>query len=117
MSTNDQLRDGASPTNEPPTPAPLTGLTGFERDLLFVVARLSGSNPCGVEVQETIERYYDEDINQGRLYQNLRDLVDCGLVQTVPIDGRSKAYRLTDRASERLVAHRDWETKCLDDEE
>lgn len=116
MVTDDTSRDDASPTSDRPISEPLSGLTGFERDLLFVVARLGGSNPHGVAVKETIECYYDEDVNRGRLYQNLRRLADADLVQTVPIDGRSKAYRLTDRACERLEAHRNWMTNCLGDD-
>jgi hypothetical protein len=100
-----------------PDPEPLAGLIGFERDLLFTVARLEGSNPHGVAVREELEAHYDEEINQGRLYQNLRSLVDADRVHTLPLDGRTKVYRLTDRTREELAAHLDWQRECLSDDE
>lgn len=100
-----------------PDPEPLAGLIGFERDLLFTVARLEGSNPHGVAVREELEAHYDEEINQGRLYQNLRSLVDADRVHTLPLDGRTKVYRLTDRTREELAAHLDWQRECLRDDE
>ncbi|WP_135852243.1 helix-turn-helix transcriptional regulator [Halorussus salinus] len=100
-----------------PDPEPLAGLIGFERDLLFTVARLEGSNPHGVAVREELEAHYGEEINQGRLYQNLRGLVDADRVHTLPLDGRTKVYRLTDRTREELAAHLDWQRECLADDE
>ena len=85
-----------------PDPEPLAGLIGFERDLLFTVARLEGSNPHGVAVREELEAHYGEEINQGRLYQNLRSLVDADHIHTLPLDGRTKVYRLTDTGQQHL---------------
>ncbi|RBI58351.1 hypothetical protein DMJ13_27070 [halophilic archaeon] len=92
---------------------PLVGITGFKRDLLLTVARLSGSNPYGKVVKEKLEDQYGESINHGRLYQNLDELDEIGFVRKVPIDGRTNAYRLTDQGASELRAHRNWEQECL----
>ena len=67
--------------------------------------------------REELEAHYGEEINQGRLYQNLRSLVDANHIHTLPLDGRTKVYRLTDRTREELVAHLDWQRECLADDE
>ena len=116
MATTDRTTDREQHEENRPDPEPLAGRTGFERDLLFTVARLEGTNPAGVAIGDELEDHYCEEINQGRLYQNLRSLVDEGCVRTLPLDGRTKAYRLADRVRERLVAHHDWERECLTDD-
>ena len=98
---------------DPPDSEPLTGLTGFERNLLFAITRLDGTNPHGVAIKEELERHYDEEINRGRLYMNLRRLEEDGHVESVPLDGRTNVYRVTDRTRELLAAHREWERECL----
>ena len=94
-------------------PRPLVGMTGFKRDLLLTVARLSGTNPYGQVVKEELEDQYGESINHGRLYQNLDELDDMGFVRKLPLDGRTNAYRLTEQAAAELRAHREWTEDCL----
>lgn len=94
-------------------PRPLVGMTGFKRDLLLTVARLSGSNPYGQVVKQELEEQYGESINHGRLYQNLDELSDMGFVRKLPLDGRTNAYRLTEQAASELRSHREWEEECL----
>ncbi len=94
-------------------PRPLAGMTGFKRDLLLTVARLSGTNPYGKVIKQELEDHYGEPINHGRLYQNLDELVGNGLVEKLPLDGRTNVYRLTNRAETQLRAHRQWEDECL----
>lgn len=48
-------------------------LTGFQRDALYVIAGLD--RPHGLGVKREMERYYDTETNQGRLYPNLDVLV------------------------------------------
>lgn len=95
------------------SPQPLAGMTGFKRDLLLTVARLSGTNPYGKVIKQELEDHYGEPINHGRLYQNLEELVEADLVTKLPLDGRTNAYRLTDGAESQLRAHRRWEDECL----
>lgn len=49
-------------------------LTGFQRDLLYVIAALD--EPKGLDVSDEIEQYYDAEIRNGRLYPNLDTLVN-----------------------------------------
>jgi DNA-binding PadR family transcriptional regulator len=110
--------DTANDTDEPAPdlpdePQPLATLTGFQRDVLFVVVSLDGTNPNGVEIKRELRAAYDEEINHGRLYQNLRELVDEGLVEKRPVDGRTNAYRASAAARECLEAHTAWSEWCL----
>ncbi|ELY88954.1 helix-turn-helix transcriptional regulator [Natrialba taiwanensis] len=99
--------DGSTP------PRPLTNLTGFKRDQLFVIRLLAERNPHGLVIKDKLDCYYDEDINQGRLYQNLSELVDEGYVEKHPLDGRTNAYRPSTHANRRLEEHHEWERHCL----
>lgn len=111
--THDRADGAASSVERPEEPRPLAGLTGFQRDLLFVIARTEEERPNGVRINEELEAHYGGTINNGRLYQNLRELVDEELVATRPLDGRTNAYRLTPLARERLDAFREWARRCL----
>jgi hypothetical protein len=88
-------------------------LTGFQRDLVFVLARLSGTRPNGVTVREALDRVADRSVTDARLYQNLRELHDTGLVAKRPIDGRTNAYRLQDEATWAMQEYVDWTRSCL----
>lgn len=92
---------------------PLSGLTRFQRDVLFVVARLDGTNPSGVRIKTELREVYGGEINHGRLYQNLGELVEEGFIEKRPIDGRTNAYRVSPLARKRLQAHAAWEQECL----
>lgn len=87
-------------------------LTGFQRDLLCVVAGLN--DPHGLQIKKTLEEYYSKEIHHGRLYPNLDTLVDKGLVEKGEHDKRTNAYILTDRGQRELKARRDWEDQYLD---
>lgn len=92
MSTNSQQ------TQTDDENRPLTNvrrLTGFQRDLLAVVA---GNGPCtGQTIKSTVEDAGYGDINHGRLYPNLDTLVNKGLVnkEYAEPDGRSNTYTVT----------------------
>lgn len=92
--------------------APLE-LTGFQRDLLVVIARLDEQRPHGKEIKHELSDDYADEINSGRLYQNLRELISQELVVTRPIDGRTKAYYLSDRGHEWLEIYQEWVGNCL----
>lgn len=82
-------------------------LTGFQRDLLVVIAGLE--DPNGLDVKADLEDYYESTINHGRLYPNLDTLVDRGLVEKGTLDERTNVYRLTDAGHAALEARREWE--------
>jgi DNA-binding PadR family transcriptional regulator len=86
-------------------------LTGFQRDLLVVTAGLE--EPNGLDIKEELERYYESDINHGRLYPNLDELVDKGLVEKGQQDERTNAYEVTARGDRELRARREWENRYV----
>jgi DNA-binding PadR family transcriptional regulator len=87
-------------------------LTGFQRDLLYVVAGLE--EPHGLAIKEELEDYYESEIHHGRLYPNLDTLVEKGLVEKGEIDQRTNSYSLTRRGRREIEARREWETEYVD---
>ena len=86
-------------------------LTGFQRDLLYVIAGLD--RPKGLTIKDELEGYYEGEINHGRLYPNLDKLVEKGLVEKGKIDDRTNYYTLTARGTRELEARREWENGYL----
>lgn len=82
-------------------------LTGFQRDVLAVVAHLERSDDrqYGLAIKSDIEARYGAAITPARLYQNLDDLVDLGLVEKWFYDGRTNRYRLTDDGDRVMQAY------------
>jgi DNA-binding PadR family transcriptional regulator len=87
-------------------------LTGFQRDLLTVIAGLD--DPHGLAIKEELEMYYETEIHHGRLYPNLDTLVDKGLVEKGELDRRTNYYALTQRGKREIEARRDWEEQYLE---
>jgi DNA-binding PadR family transcriptional regulator len=81
-------------------------LTGFQRDLLYVVGGLE--DPHGLAIKDELENYYDGEIHHGRLYPNLDTLVEKGLVKKGSKDDRTNIYTLTQRGTRELAARREW---------
>lgn len=86
-------------------------LTGFQRDLLFVIAGLD--EPHGLALKEDLDDYYETEIHHGRLYPNLDDLVEKGLVEKGSKDRRTNIYSVTKRGERELEARREWETQYV----
>ena len=82
-------------------------LTGFQRDLLYVIAGLE--EPHGLAIKEELETYYETEIHHGRLYPNLDTLVEKGLVEKGQLDRRTNTYSLTRRGRREIEARREWE--------
>lgn len=72
-------------------------LTGFQRDLLKAIRRCGqdGEIPTGQTIKHYLEQEYEQDINNGRLYQNLGFLVDSDLLEKGFVDGRTNTYHLS----------------------
>lgn len=87
-------------------------LTGFQRDLLYVIA--GADQPSGQDVKEDVEQYYTAEINHGRLYPNLDTLVNKELVEKGQIDRRTNYYAITDDGEERIRERREWEAQYVD---
>jgi PadR family transcriptional regulator, regulatory protein PadR len=88
-------------------------LTGFQRDLLYVVGGLD--EPHGLAIKEELESYYEKEIHHGRLYPNLDTLVDKGLVDKGTLDRRTNVYSLTQRGQREIEARYDWEDQYIAD--
>jgi DNA-binding PadR family transcriptional regulator len=86
-------------------------LTGFQRDLLVVIAGLE--DPHGLAIKDELEEYYESDVNHGRLYPNLDELVEKGLVEKGEKDRRTNVYHLTQRGERELDARQDWEERYI----
>lgn len=78
-------------------------LTGFQRDILYVIAGMD--EPKGLAIKEVLDEYYASDINHGRLYPNLDALVEDGLLKKGRIDDRTNSYSLT-KDGRRLLQER-----------
>lgn len=89
-------------------------LTAFQRDLLYVIADLD--RPYGLGIKRELESYYGSDVNHGRLYPNLDELVGEGYLQKEALDDRTNAYRLTEDGQALIDQRRAWEDQRLDDE-
>ena len=86
-------------------------LTGFQRDLLYVIAGLD--EPHGLAIKEELETYYEGEVNHGRLYPNLDTLVEKGMVEKGERDRRTNFYTLTSRGQRELSARQDWEAQYI----
>ncbi len=87
-------------------------LTGFQRDLLYVAAGLE--KPHGLAIKTELEEFYMSDINHGRLYPNLDELVEKGLVEKGTIDRRTNYYQITDRGRRELEDRRHWQDQYVE---
>ncbi|EMA09204.1 helix-turn-helix transcriptional regulator, partial [Haloarcula marismortui] len=76
-------------------------LTGFQRDLLKAIAAVE-DDPYGLALKDYLYERYAEPINHSRLYQNLDQLVDSGLVNRDELDARTNVYTLTDAGQDTL---------------
>lgn len=77
-------------------------LTAFQRDILAVLA---DESMYGLAIKRELESYYEADVNHGRLYPNLDELVELGFVEKSELDKRTNEYELTE-TGERAVADR-----------
>ena len=87
-------------------------LTGFQRDLLYVIA--GSDRPSGQEIKSEISERVGE-VKHGRLYPNLDTLVEQNLVNKGQHDRRTNFYELSERGREVLEGRRQWENQYVDD--
>jgi DNA-binding PadR family transcriptional regulator len=90
-------------------------LTGFQRDMMYLIAGLD--EPHGLAIKDELETYYESEIHHGRLYPNLDELVQKGLVKKGKKDRRTNVYRLTDRGIRELQDRKEWENQYLEEKE
>jgi DNA-binding PadR family transcriptional regulator len=80
-------------------------LTAFQQNILVVLAEEAR---YGLAIKRSLEEYYDAEVNHGRLYPNLDDLVEMGLVEKSELDKRTNQYELTEAGVQALVGRLDW---------
>ncbi len=90
-------------------------LTGFQRDIMYVIA--GQEEPHGLGIKEELETYYETEIHHGRLYPNLNQLVDLGLLEKGSKDERTNSYALTRRGRRELQTRREWEDEYFEEAE
>ena len=87
-------------------------LTGFQRDLLYVIA--GADQPSGQDVKDEIEQYYSSEINHGRLYPNLDTVVNKDLVEKGQLDRRTNYYAITEEGKRAIEDRREWVLQYID---
>ena len=87
-------------------------LTGFQRDLLYVIA--GNDRPSGQDVIVEVADYYSTEVNHGRLYPNLDTLVNKELVEKGQLDRRTNYYEVTETGERAIRERREWVQSQLD---
>ncbi|UIP00229.1 PadR family transcriptional regulator [Halobaculum sp. CBA1158] len=80
-------------------------LTAFQQNILVI---LSEEAMYGLAIKRELESYYDAEVNHGRLYPNLDELVDLGLVEKSELDKRTNQYELTEAGREAVLDRLNW---------
>jgi len=96
--------DSETVASEGPAPGH-RDLTSFQRNILTVLA----SEPrYGLAIKRELEDYYAEEVNHGRLYPNLDELVDEGLIEKSQLDKRTNQYALTESGFDAILDQVRW---------
>jgi DNA-binding PadR family transcriptional regulator len=80
-------------------------LTAFQQNILTVLA---DDSRYGLAIKRELETYYDDEVNHGRLYPNLDDLVEMGLVEKSELDKRTNEYGLTEEGVGAVFEQLSW---------
>ena len=80
-------------------------LTAFQLKILFVLAE---EPRYGLAVKRELQTYYDAEVNHGRLYPNLNELIGLGLVEKSELDKRTNEYSLTEEGFQAILGELDW---------
>ncbi|WP_254273829.1 PadR family transcriptional regulator [Haloarcula marina] len=81
-------------------------LTAFQQNILVILAE---EPRYGLAIKRELEEYYSDEVNHGRLYPNLDDLVEMGLVEKSELDKRTNQYSLTEDGKEAVLDQLGWE--------
>ncbi|ELZ17741.1 helix-turn-helix transcriptional regulator [Haloterrigena sp. SYSU A558-1] len=90
-------------------------LTAFQTNILTILAK---EPMYGLAIKRELEDYYGTEVNHGRLYPNLDELVDLGLVEKSELDKRTNQYSLTDDGYDAVLDGVQWSlSKIVTDDE
>jgi len=84
----------------------MLGLTSFQIYMLFVIS--GNEKPYGLAIKSTLSDVIDQEVNHGRLYPNLDELVEEGYLEKGEVDRRTNYYQLTEYGEEQLDEYIDW---------
>lgn len=80
-------------------------LTAFQQAILSILAE---EGRYGLAIKKELESYYGKEVNHGRLYPNIDQLVDAGLVEKSELDKRTNMYELTHEGYKTILDHYEW---------
>ncbi|MFD1570596.1 PadR family transcriptional regulator [Halorubrum laminariae] len=86
-------------------PRSASDLTAFQQNILTILAE---EPMYGLAIKRELESYYGSEVNHGRLYPNLDDLVDDGLVEKSELDKRTNQYELTEAGHDVVLGQLEW---------
>jgi len=86
-------------------PLSASDLTAFQQNILTILAE---EPMYGLAIKRELESYYGSEVNHGRLYPNLDDLVDDGLVEKSELDKRTNQYELTEAGHDVVLGQIEW---------
>ena len=92
-------------------------ISTFQQEVLLAIATLQGDHTAsyGLAIKRQLEDVYTSEVNHGRLYPNLDELVSDGLVEKTALDKRTNEYTLTEHGEQFLCEQRDRLAAILDD--
>lgn len=98
-----------------PSTEAVRDLTAFQQNILRI---LTEEPRYGLAIKRELEEYYGSEVNHGRLYPNLDDLVELNLVEKSELDKRTNQYELTDAGLDAVLDGFRWSfSKFVTDEE
>lgn len=80
-------------------------LTAFQQNILTILAEEA---MYGLAIKRELEDYYQTEVNHGRLYPNLDDLVEMDLVEKSELDKRTNQYALTEEGRQAVLDQLNW---------
>jgi len=80
-------------------------MTAFQQNILAILAE---EPMYGLAIKRELEEYYGAEVNHGRLYPNLDELVELGFVEKSELDKRTNQYSLTDDGYEAVLDQLRW---------
>lgn len=80
-------------------------LTAFQQNILLILAE---EPRYGLAIKRELESYYGTEVNHGRLYPNLDDLVEQELVEKSELDKRTNQYELTAAGRDAILDQFEW---------